>query len=230
MVKASMQPNVLEPVFPRFPLAELHAHIAPSISPAVYWQIAHDQGYKLPKKDYYEFVDYIMLSEKKKMTLEEYLHMIYHPLLDKLSSGTFALETAMYEVISGAYRNNISLIEVRGNIMKHNNNGEQDLDHIIMAMLRGMERALLEYPKLSAGYIFCLAREYPVERNEIIVEKAIKYHKRGVIAIDFAGPGTASFHLKEYKEIIQKAKAAGLHVTTHSGEVANANDMWEVIE
>lgn len=35
--------------------------------------------------------------------------------------------------------------------MKHNYEGLADLDHIIMAMLRGMERALLEYSKLSAG-------------------------------------------------------------------------------
>jgi len=112
-----MNPVVEQADFPNFPLAELHAHIAPSISPAVYWQIAHDQGYKLPKKDYYEFVEYVMLSQNKKMTLDEYLHDIYHPLLDKLSSGTFALEKSMYEVISGAYRNNISLIEIRGNIM-----------------------------------------------------------------------------------------------------------------
>lgn len=225
-----MQPISQHSEFPNFPLAELHTHIAPSISPAVYWQIAHDQGYKLPKKDYYEFVDYLMLSEQKKMTLDEYLHMIYHPLLDKLSSGTFALEKAMYEVISGAYRNRISLIEIRGNIMKHNNNGEQDLDHIIMAMLHGMERALLEYPDLSAGFIFCLAREYSISQNEIIVEKAIRYRKRGVVAIDFAGPGTPTFHLKEYKDLIKKAKEAGLQVTTHSGEVDNANDMWEVLE
>lgn len=225
-----MYPTAEQSGFPNFPLAELHTHIAPSISPSIYWQIAHDQGYKLPKKDYYEFVDYLMLSEQKKMTLDEYLHKIYHPLLDKLSSGTFALEKAMYEVISGAYRNNISLIEIRGNIMKHNNNGEQDLDHIIMAMLHGMERALLEYPKLSAGFIFCLAREYSMEQNHIIVDKAIKYHRRGVVAIDFAGPATKTFHLKEYSELIKKAKTAGLNVTTHSGEVSEAHDMWEAIE
>ncbi len=136
----------------------------------------------------------------------------------------------MYEVMSGAYRNNITHIEIRGVIMKHNNNGEQDLDYIIMAMLRGMERALLEYSDLSAGYIFCLAREYSVEKNAVMVEKAIKYRRRGIVAIDFAGPATNTFHLKDYVSIVKRAKKAGLHVTTHSGEVNDANDMWEAIE
>ncbi|MBA3723933.1 MAG: adenosine deaminase [Candidatus Levybacteria bacterium] len=216
--------------FPNFPLAELHAHIGTSINPFVYWQIAHEQGYKVPKKTYHEFVEFITLSPEKKMKLNEYLRKIYHPVLDKLSSGTFALEKAMYETMGGAYRNNIAHIEIRGNIMKHNNNGDHDLDHIIMAMLRGMERAFLEYPNLSGGYIFCLDREYTVEKNAIMIEKAIKYKSRGVVAIDFAGPANEEFKLEDYKQLIIKAKKAGLAITTHSGEVDDANDMWEAIE
>lgn len=216
--------------FPTFPLAELHAHIGTSIHPFVYWQIAHKQGFKLPKKAYQEFVEHITLSPNKKMQLDDYLRKIYHPILDKLSSGTIALEKAMYETMGGAFRNNITHIEIRGNVMKHNNKGEIDLDHIIMAMLRGMERAFLEYPQLSGGYIFCLDREFTIDQNTILIEKAIKYRKRGVVAVDFAGPATKNFKLKEYKKLIEKAKKAGLSVTTHSGEVDEANDMWEAIE
>ncbi len=217
-------------IFPIFPLAELHAHVGPSINPFIYWQIAHEQGFKLAKKSYQEFENQVTLSPEKKMALNEYLRTIYHPILDKLSSGTFALERGMYETFSGAYRNNITHIEIRGNIMKHNNNGETDLDHVIMAMLRGMERAFLEYPGLSGGYIFCLAREFSVEKNAVMIEKAIKYKSRGVVAIDFAGPAVKEFKLEDYKNLIPKAKKAGLGVTTHSGEVDDTNDMWEALE
>jgi adenosine deaminase len=223
-------PNGIQRPFPNFPLAELHAHLSTSISPATYWQIAHDQGFKLPKKDYHTFIDYITLSPDKRMELNEYFDTIYHPLLNKLSSGVFAVERAVYECMSGAYRNNITLIELRTNPMKHNNEGQHDLDHIIMAMLRGMERALLEYTNLSAGLIFCLAREFSYEKNEVLIEKAIKYHNRGVVGIDFAGPATKQFHFKDYTRLIKKAKRAGLKVTTHSGEVKDANDMWEALE
>src|SRR3989344_4845287 len=162
--------------FPPYHLAELHAHLGPSINPSIYWQIAHAQGFKLPKKDYQEFINYITLSpDKKADTYMAYLKDIYHPLLDKLSSGTYAAEKAVYEILSGAYRSNsITLLELRNNPMKHNHEGQEDLDHITMAMLRGMERALLEYKNLSAGLIFCLAREFDYRKNEIIVEKAIK--------------------------------------------------------
>ncbi len=212
------------------PLAELHAHLSASINPAIYWQIAHDQGFKLPKREFHEFINYITLSTRRRMTLNEYFDKIYHPLLNKLSSGTHAVERATYEILGGAYRNNITLIELRNNPMKHNRNAELDLDHIIMAMLRGMERALLEYQKLSAGLIFILAREFSYQQNEIIVEKAIKYHRRGVVGIDIAGPADPKFHFKDYKELIQRAKRNGLKVTVHTGEAKDANDMWEAVE
>jgi len=212
-------------------LAELHAHLGTSINPSIYWQIAHAQGFKLPKKEYQEFINYITLSPQKKMALNDYFKTIYHPLLDKLSSGTYAVEKATYEILSGAYRSNsITLLELRNNPMKHNHEGQEDLDHIIMAMLRGMERALLEYEKLSAGLIFCLAREFSYEKNEIIVEKAIKYRRRGIIGIDFAGPPNKKFYFKDYKKLAQRAKKAGLKITSHSGEVKDANDVWEALE
>jgi len=217
--------------FPHFPLAELHAHLGTSIHPAVYWQIAHDQGFKLPKRDYHEFKNFVRLSPQNKKSLNEYFEEIYHPILDRLSSGTHAVEQATYAIMSGAYRsNNTTLLELRNNPMKHNLGGTIDLDHMIMAMLRGMERALLEYPKLSAGIVFILAREFSYEHNQIIVDKAIKYHRRGVVGVDFAGPATESFHYQDYTKLMQKAKAAGLRVTAHSGEVKEANDMWECID
>lgn len=216
--------------FPSYPLAELHAHLGTSINPAIYWQIAHDSGFKLPKRNYHEFIDYITLSLEKKTTLNEYFDEIYHPLLDKLSSGTHAVERATYEIMSGAYRNGITLIELRNNPMKHNNNAELDLDHIIMAMLRGMERALLEYNNLSTGIIFCLAREFSFEQNAIIIEKAIKYHRRGVVGIDFAGPANPNFHFKDYKELMQRAREKRLKVTVHTGETKDTDDMWDALE
>ncbi|MCX7996436.1 MAG: adenosine deaminase [Patescibacteria group bacterium] len=213
------------------PLAELHAHLTTSIPPHVFWHIAQSEGYKLPKRDYKEFENYIVLSPERKLTLREYLDEIYHPILDKLSSGARALEKGVYEGLGGAYRsNNITLLELRTNPLKHNREGEVDLDHAIMAMLRGMERALLEYPKLKAGLIFCLDRQFSYEKNKIIVEKAVKYHRRGVIAIDFANYNTRLFHFRDYTDLISYARQHGLKVTAHSGETEDTNDMWDCLE
>lgn len=222
---------VRQQAFPHFPLAELHAHLGTSISPTVLWQIAHEQGVKLPKKEFEAFKKYITLSPQRKMALNTYFEKIYHPLLDRLSSGAHEVEQATYHTMTGAHRvNGITLMELRNNPMKHNQDGHFDLDHIIMAMLRGMERALLECQGLSAGLIFILDRQFSYEKNAIIVDKAIKYHRRGVVGVDMAGPAAVSFSFKDYAQLFRKAKRAGLKITVHSGEVIGADDMWDALE
>ena len=58
----------------------------------------------------------------------------------------------MHGAIGGAYRKqNITTLELRFNPMKRNRGGERDLDHIIMAAVRGLDRAGLEYPQVRAG-------------------------------------------------------------------------------
>lgn len=219
------------PLFPSYPLAELHAHLGASIDPSVLWQIAHSAGIKLPQREFRAFCDFITLSPTRRMKLDTYFKKVYHPILDRISSGTHAVEQATYQTMSGAYQaNGITTIELRNNPMKHNLGAALDLDHIIMAMLHGMERALLEHPQLSAGIIFCMDRTFSVEQNSIIVEKAIKYRRRGIVGVDIAGPATTSFHIKDYVDLCKRARKAGLRITVHSGEVAEATDMWEALK
>ena len=78
-------------------------------------------------------------------------------------------DRAIYEIIGKEFRSSsVTLIELRFNPMKRNLEGERDLDHIIHAALRGMDRACLEYG-VRAGLIFCLARDFPLSLNEILV-------------------------------------------------------------
>lgn len=218
-------------ILQKTPLAELHAHLGTSISADILWQIAHESGFKLPQWEFLDFRNRIMLSPGHRVELNTYFREVYHPLLDKLSSGSHAVEQATYHTMTRAYhKQNITLMELRNNPLKHNKDGEFELDHMIMAMLRGMERALLECRQLSAGLIFCLAREFPPEKNSIIVEKAIKYRRRGVVGIDVAGPATKNFRFKDYAQLFEKARRAGLKITVHTGEVKEASDMWEALE
>lgn len=213
------------------PLAELHSHLGTSISAEILWQIAHQSGFKLPQREFADFRSRIMLSAEHRVELNKYFKEIYHPLLDKLSSGSQAVEQATYHTMTGAYhKQRITLMELRNNPLKHNKDGEFELDYMIMAMLRGMERALLECRNLSAGLIFCLAREFPIEKNAIIVERAIKYRRRGVVGIDVAGPAVKAFAFKDYAELFDRARRAGLKITVHTGEVKEASDLWEALE
>ena len=206
------------------PLCDLHIHVGASVAPHIMWSIAHQQGFKLPVKDYWGFVELITVNPRKVKTLDDYLRIL-HEWTERIQSSPAAIERSVYEIIGKEYRGSqVEQIEVRFNPMKRNLGGQRDLDHIIHAAIRGMDRACLEYG-VRAGLIFCLAREFEPEVNEVILDKAIKYRSRGIIGIDLAGTERNAVELDEsvgkYAEIFERARAAGLGTTIHTGETAN---------
>ncbi len=213
---------------PQTELAELHVHLGSAVDPAVMWGIAHAQGIRLPTKNYWKFVELITSNASKVRSLEDYLALFRWTEL--IQSSPLAIERSVYETIAGAYRkNNITLLELRFNPMKRNRGGEQDLDQIMMAAIRGLDRASLEYP-VKAGMIVCLDRTFNLRLNEILLEKALRYQSRGIVGMDIAGARNPAFHYSDCKQIFRRARKEGLGLTVHTGEDEGAKRVIEVIE
>ncbi|MFH0942596.1 MAG: hypothetical protein V1810_00275 [Candidatus Beckwithbacteria bacterium] len=150
-------------------LTELHVHVGVSVSATMLWEMAHDQGIKLPTKDYWEFEKLVTLQKKE--SLNDYLEKF--KLTELIQSSPEAMFTAIETAISGAFRkNNITVLELRYN---------------------------------------------PLFRN------------RGVVGIDLAGAYSGGTTAKMIKPLVDQARAAGLGITIHSGETADAAEMWEVV-
>src|ERR671918_1904905 len=174
------------------------------------WGVAHSQGIRLPTKDYWEFRELITVSARRGRSFNGYLELFHWTEL--IQSSPIAIERSVYEVIGGAYRkNNVTRIELRFNPMKRNRGGEQDLDHIVMAATRGLDRAKLEYPQVRAGLILMMDRTFTHEQNGIIVEKAIRYADRGIVGVDIAGPRPdgGRFAYRELAPLVEEARRAG---------------------
>ena len=177
-------------------LTELHLHVGGAVAPHILFSMAHEQGFKLPVGDYFEFVDLVTSKPNRTKNLDDYLKIL-HTWTERIQSSPAAIERSVYEILAKEYRGSrVSDMELRFNPMKRNMGGERDLDQIIHAALRGLDRACLDY-NINAGLIFCLAREFNAELNEVIVEKAIRYRSRGIIGIDLAGTETNSLELEE---------------------------------
>lgn len=216
-------------------LVDLHIHLGGAVAPHIMWEMAKRQGLKLPAGNYWDFWKLITASPETVHNLEEYVN-IMHQWTEKIQSSPEAIERCTYSVIAKEYRSsNVNLIELRFNPMKRNRGGEMDLDHIIQAALQGMYRARLDYG-VKAGLLFCLAREYPYEHNEVIVRKAIRYHEWGVVGVDMAGPEKHTFEqdkdFKRYVQLFAEARAAGLGLTVHTGETdaTGAESIREVLK
>jgi adenosine deaminase len=212
-------------------LAELHTHLGGSVDPAVMWSLAHEQGIALPVKDYWDFVELVTVDPRGVEGLPE-LDAIYK-WTELIQSSPIAVERSVHGAIGGAYRaQNITTLELRFNPMKRNRGGERDLDHIIMAASRGLDRARLEYPKVRAGLILMMDRTFTQEQNGVIVEKAIRYADRGIVGVDIAGPRPTGgrYPYRELAPLVEEARDAGLGVTIHVGEEGGADGIAEIGE
>ncbi|MDP2587057.1 MAG: adenosine deaminase [Candidatus Komeilibacteria bacterium] len=210
---------------------DLHNHLGAAVDPAIMWSIAHTQGIKLPSKNYWDFEKLITIAQSDDFqSMAEVDKQLFY-WTELIQSSPVAVETSVQSVIGGGYRKcNITVHELRFNPMKRNRGGEQDLDHIIMAALRGMDRAILEYPQVKAGLILMLDRTFPYALNEIIMHKALKYKNRGIVGLDIAGPQVKKFQMKKYVGLFKEARKQGLGITIHTGEEGNLAEMRQVVK
>jgi adenosine deaminase len=197
------------------------------------WTLAHEQGIALPVKDYWEFDGLVTVSDPRGVADLTALDQIYK-WTELIQSSPLAVERSVHAAIGGAYRSQgITTLELRFNPMKRNRGGERDLDHIIVAAIRGLDRASLEYPQVRAGLILMMDRTFTERQNSIIVEKAIRYAPRGIVGIDIAGPrpdGAGPYLYRELLPLIEQAREAGLGVTIHVGEEGGEFGIAEIRE
>src|SRR5581483_5635247 len=213
-------------------LAELHTHLGASVASDILWSLAHEQGIALPVKDYWEFDRLVTIADPRRVDSLDTLDQIYH-WTELIQSSPVAVERSVHGAIGGAYRSQgITTLELRFNPMKRNRGGERDLDHIILAAIRGLDVAELEYPQVKAGLILMMDRTFTAQQNAIVVEKAIRWSPRGIVGVDIAGPrpGGSRYPYRELAPHVEEARSAGLGVTIHVGEEGGSQGIEEVAE
>ncbi|MES1248729.1 MAG: amidohydrolase family protein [Actinomycetota bacterium] len=216
-------------------LAELHTHLGGSVSSDIMWSLAHRQGIALPVKDYWDFDRLVTVSDPRGVPDLNALDAIYH-YNELIQSSPAAVEVSVHAAIGGAYRSQgITTLELRFNPMKRNRGGERDLDHIILAAIRGLDIASLEYPQVRAGLILMMDRTFTPRQNEVIIEKATRWMSRGVVGVDIAGPrpNGERYDYRQVQPMVEEARAHGLGVTIHVGEEGGdmgREEIGEVLE
>src|SRR5262245_9839593 len=213
-------------------LAELHTHLGGSVASDILWSLAHEQGIALPVKDYWEFDALVTVSDPRGVPNLDALDRIYH-WTELIQSAPIAVERSVHGAIGGAYRSQrITTLELRFNPMKRHRGGERDLDHIILAAIRWLDRASLEYPQVRAGLILMMDRTFDRRQNEIVVEKAVAWAERGIVGVDIAGPrpGGTRYDYTQLTPMVEGAREAGLGVTIHVGEEGGSTGLEEIAE
>src|SRR5256884_300590 len=194
-------------------LAELHTHLGGSVAPDILGSLAHEQGIALPVKDYWEFDRLVTVSDPRGVPNLDALDQIYH-WTELIQSSPIAVERSVHAAIGGAYRSQgITTLELRFNPMKRNRGGERDLDHIILAAIRGLDRASLQYPQVRAGLILEIGPASNLLTKALPNEEALRETFRSFVDAGVAftiatdGPEMMHTHLRDELELLRRIGA-----------------------
>ena len=202
-------------------VTELHLHLDGSLRPETVWELAKEQGIRLPAKSAEE-VKYKMEVPEDCRTLEEYLERFDLPLL--VLQRADAIERVTYELVEDLAKEGVDYAEIRF-APQLSVNGGLTQDEVVEAAIRGAERGMKTYPEIRVGLILCCMRGADNEAlNMQTVETAKKYLGPVVCAVDIAG-AEGLFPTENFAPVFAKVREYGIPMTIHAGEAAGPDSM-----
>lgn len=202
-------------------VTELHLHLDGSLRPETVWELAKEQGIRLPAESAEE-VKYKMEVPEDCRTLEEYLERFDLPLL--VLQRADAIERVNYELVEDLAKEGVDYAEIRF-APQLSVNGGLTQDEVVEAAIRGAERGMKTYPEIRVGLILCCMRGADNEAlNMQTVETAKKYLGPVVCAVDIAG-AEGLFPTENFAPVFAKVREYGIPMTIHAGEAAGPDSM-----
>ena len=202
-------------------VTELHLHLDGSLRPETVWELAKEQGIRLPAESAEE-VKYKMEVPEDCRTLEEYLERFDLPLL--VLQRADAIERVTYELVEDLAKEGVDYAEIRF-APQLSVNGGLTQDEVVEAAIRGAERGMKTYPEIRVGLILCCMRGADNEAlNMQTVETAKKYLGPVVSAVDIAG-AEGLFPTENFAPVFAKVREYGIPMTIHAGEAAGPDSM-----
>ena len=202
-------------------VTELHLHLDGSLRPETVWELAKEQGIRLPAESAEE-VKHKMEVPEDCRTLEEYLERFDLPLL--VLQRADAIERVTYELVEDLAKEGVDYAEIRF-APQLSVNGGLTQDEVVEAAIRGAERGMKTYPEIRVGLILCCMRGADNEAlNMQTVETAKKYLGPVVCAVDIAG-AEGLFPTENFAPVFAKVREYGIPMTIHAGEAAGPDSM-----
>jgi aminodeoxyfutalosine deaminase len=196
------------------PKAELHLHLEGSVEPATLLELRQRHGMEGASiaeveqlYNYSDFNGFLMAFKDVTghlRTPEDY-ELITYRLMERLKSENVLHAEVFISVGVCLWR-------------------EQNFPEIFEGMERGRERGEKDFG-VSLLWIFDAVRQFGAEKAQMVVDLAIQFRDRNVVAFGIGGDelqGPAEL----FKDVYARASERGLHLTAHAGENAGPESIW----
>jgi aminodeoxyfutalosine deaminase len=196
------------------PKAELHLHLEGSIEPSTLLELRqrHNMPGATPTEvaELYNYKDFAgFLSAFKDVTghlrTPEDYELITYRLMERLKAQNILHAEVIVSVGVCLWR-------------------KQDFPAIFEGLERGRQRGEKDFG-ISLLWIFDAIRQFGAEKAHPVLDLAIQFHDRNVIAFGIGGDERAG-PPEWFAAVYARAAEHGLHLTAHAGESAGPDSIW----
>ncbi len=210
----------LEAFIQRMPKVELHLHLEGTVTPRTLLELARRNRVQLPVsdeaslaalfryQDFGAFIDLFMSLARVLMYGEDF-------------------ERLAYELGHDLAAQQVCYAEVMLSPMQHLNRG-LDLGEVIAGTRAGFERVRQELG-LEVGLIMDYGRQYGPEGAWAVLEVACAHRHLGVVGWSIGG-NEIGYPPEPFAPVFAAARAAGLGLTAHAGEVVGPPSVWGAVD
>ncbi len=211
-------------IYLSLPKVNLHQHLEGSIRPKTFFELAGRYGLEAPVTSIEESEKFLQISSSD-VNLSDFLVKVDRSLAVSQFPG--ALTRMAFEAVEDGFTQNVKYLELRFGPRLHMEKG-RTVEESILEVLAGLELAMEKYP-ITAKLIVCGLRQHSEMENLELALIAAKYRRKGLVGFDIAGDEMRNPN-SIFREAFTRAKANGLGITVHAGEVGLGDGVVDAIK
>lgn len=208
---------------PNLPLVDIHRHLDGNIRPSTIWQLAHQNGIKLPSDTFDNFLPHVQI-QKSEPDLMAFLSKLDWGV--KVLTSLDDVKRIAYENVEDAFNAKIDYAELRFSPYYMAMSHQLPIEGVVEAVIDGIAQGIKSFD-VKINLIGIMSRTFGVEACARELD-AILTGKANIVAVDLAGdefnkPG--SMFLEHFK----RARNADMQITVHAGEAAGSESVKQAI-
>jgi adenosine deaminase len=221
----TIQADDLRATLAALPKIDLHRHLEGSLRLRTLAEIARQHGLDLPSSGTGELRPLVQVVDEPP-DFSGFLAKF--KLLRHFYLTQDVVMRLAYECVADAALDNVRYLELRFSPVALSRRRGFDLAEVTHWVTSAVEHAQRDY-NIKVRLIATIGREESSEIARRIAELAVSSQDRGLVGLDLAGD-EINYPTLPFADVFQWARARGLHITIHAGEVGPASNIRQAIE
>ncbi len=208
------------------PKIELHRHLEGAVRLETLVEIARDHEFEMPEYEVETLRPFVQMMPSETRNAQHFLGKFY--TIRQFFRSPAAIRRIAREAVLDAAADNVRYLELRFTPRALSNVLNCTYETVVEWVTAEVQQAASE-EGIEARLILSMNRHESVEIGEAVLDVALAFRERGVVAIDLAG-NEGEFSAEPFLPVFERARKAGLGVTIHAGEWGGADNIRYAIE